>query len=82
MRPDDIRDWLRRELFQSFRLVVTDGTTYEIRHPEVVVLSRSTLRLVLRGGMAAAPGERIVVVALLHVIRLEMAEPTVSPSVN
>ena len=82
MRPDDIRDLLRREPFQPFRLVMTDGAAFEIRHPEVVHVLRSTLRLVLRGSVPSQPGERVIIAVLLHVIRVEMIETSTSPSVN
>jgi hypothetical protein len=82
MRPDDIRSLLRHEPFQPFRLVMTDGTDYEIRHPEVVSLSRSTLHLVLSSDTPALRGERVVIAALLHVIRVEMMKAPTSPSSN
>jgi hypothetical protein len=82
MRPEDIRVLLRQAPFQPFRLVSTDGTAYAIRHPEVVYVGRSTLRLTLRAGTPALQGERVVIVALLHVIRVEMIEASTSPSVN
>jgi hypothetical protein len=82
MRPDDIRDLLRRQPFQPLRLVLTDRTAYEVRHPELVSVYRSTLRLVLRGGTPQVPDERVVIVALLHIIRIEMIEAAASPSSN
>ncbi len=32
---------LRKRPFQMFRIHVTDGTVYEIRHPEMMVVGRT-----------------------------------------
>jgi hypothetical protein len=71
MRPDDIRDLLRQEPFRAFRLVLTNNLVYEIRHPEMVQLSRSLVQI----GFPAVEGqttERLVGVALLHVVQYEV----------
>ncbi|MEX0717035.1 MAG: hypothetical protein WD066_10620 [Planctomycetaceae bacterium] len=37
------RDLLARRPFQPFRLVMSSGQTYEIRHPEMSFLSRTSI---------------------------------------
>ena len=39
MTPTDLRTRLRTRPFVPFRVVTTDGTNYEVRHPDLVVLS-------------------------------------------
>ena len=34
MRPEDLRNFLRQKPFRPFRVTLTDGRIYEIRHPE------------------------------------------------
>lgn len=69
MRPDDIRHWLRRV---PFRLFVLENTTYDIRHPEHVAVGRSTITVNLPTPNLPIPlGERFVVIALLHITKLE-----------
>lgn len=41
MRPNDLQEYLREQPFQPFRIHVTDGTVYEIRHPELVKVGQS-----------------------------------------
>jgi len=43
MRPEDLRQFLGQEPFRPFRVTLTDGREYEIRHPELVALGRSSL---------------------------------------
>ncbi|HTU92527.1 MAG TPA: hypothetical protein VMF69_20770 [Gemmataceae bacterium] len=75
MRPDDIRRLLRQKPFQPFRLYLVDGSSYEIRHPDQVMVERSTAAIA--GAVANLPpplAERDVIVALLHISRLEPIE--------
>jgi hypothetical protein len=78
LRPDDIRGLLRQQPFEPFRLCLVDGSSYEIRHPDQIVVGRSTLSIA--GTVAQLPeplADRDVLVALLHVSRLEPIEPHV-----
>ena len=72
MRPEDIRQFLRQEPFRPFRLTLTDGRTYDVRHPELVVLGRSSLIIGFpRPGDTAPVYDHYVVVSLLHVMQAE-----------
>lgn len=72
MRPEEFRDFLRREPFEPFRIMLTGGLTYDVHHPEVALLGRSVVTLGL-----APPGEsfpindRIVTLSLLHIMQIE-----------
>ncbi len=79
MRPNDVRRLLRSQPFEPFRICLVDGTTYEIRHPDQVVVEQSTLSLA--GSVAHLPASlanRDVLVALIHISRLEPIEDTSS----
>ena len=76
MRPDDIVEMLREKPFQPFRLYVSDGTVYEIRHAELVKVGRS--KAVIYFPTVDEPHavfERSVSVSLLHITRLEPVPP-------
>ena len=49
MRPEELRDHLRKRPFRPFRLILTDGRTFEVRHPELAVIGRTTVAVGLRG---------------------------------
>lgn len=72
MSPDDLLVALRRTPFEPFRLVTTDGASYDIRHPDMVFVARRTVIVgVPRENVFEPPFDRYHIVALLHVIRLE-----------
>ena len=53
-----------------------------LRHPETIAVFQSTLQIVLRDNMPLVPGERVTLVALLHIVRVELLDPRTSPSLN
>jgi hypothetical protein len=72
MRTGDILRILQVQPFRAFRLYVLETTVFEVRHPEFVFVGRSTLTLTLSPGTAE---EREVVIALMHITRLEPIPP-------
>lgn len=71
MSADDLLEMVRRRPFVPFVLVTTDGTTYEVRHPEMLMPGRRTVTLGLPDNPAVPVYDRQVIVSLLHVQRLE-----------
>jgi len=71
MAPEELRDTSRRQPFLPFRIVMTDGATFEIRHPDLIWVGRRSAMIGLTGQSGQEFYERSVQVDLLHVIRLE-----------
>jgi hypothetical protein len=72
MRPQDVRDQLRNQPFQSFRLTLTDGRTYDVLHPELAMVGHSTVAIGLPRPNAREPVyDRLVTVSLLHIMQIE-----------
>jgi len=72
MRPEDIREFLQRRPFQPFRITLTDGRTYDVRHPELAMVGRSTMAIGLPAPSDPSPVyDRLVTVSLLHVMLVE-----------
>lgn len=77
MPPQDIIEKLNQRPFESFRIHLSDGTIYNVRHPELVMVGVRSLVI----GIAASESEfkdypqplygRYTTVALSHVVRLE-----------
>ena len=42
MTVQDFRDLLKAQPFQPFRIVMSSGESYEVRHPEMAFLSRTS----------------------------------------
>jgi hypothetical protein len=75
MRPDDLLQLLRTRPFRPFRLSLSDGRQFEVRHPETAMVGRSTTHV----GIPASDGpegqmDRIVVCALIHITTTEPIE--------
>src|SRR5262245_47218375 len=75
MRPQELRDHLRRQPFQPIRLTLTDGRTYEVRHPELAMVGRSMVAISLaRRGDPDPDSDRLVTIPLVDVLRVEPSE--------
>lgn len=83
MAPEELATALRRHPFVPFRVTLTEGSSYEIRHPELCMAGRRSAIIGL-----ASPGdpdllfERSVTVDLLHIVKLEPLEPSASTNAN
>ena len=69
MRPDDLIAFVRRERFEPFRIHITGGKTYDVRHPDQIIVLQS--RAVLAVGGENGVGDRLEHIALVHVVRVE-----------
>jgi hypothetical protein len=72
MRPDDVLQLLRARPFQPFRISLSDGQQYEVRHPEIAIVSRWTVLVGIPGPRGPdGPVERVVTCSLMHITRME-----------
>lgn len=76
VHPDQLYAALHRRPFVPFRVHVSDGSAYDVRHADAIWMTRRAAYLALPGDPGQIP-ERAVVVALIHVSRLE--ELTTAP---
>ncbi|HZT81052.1 MAG TPA: hypothetical protein VFA26_12545 [Gemmataceae bacterium] len=67
MRPEDLRLLLQRDPCPLLRLHLTDGRTCDLQDPDLVVIGRSTIEVLI-------PGEknREAVINLLHIVWAEV----------
>jgi hypothetical protein len=77
MRPDDLLFWLRAVPFQPFRIYLNSGRTYEIRHPEMLRVGRTTVHVYSFAGEPMDPYEKVEMVSLLLIERIEPLTPAV-----
>ncbi len=71
----DVLEMLQQRPFQPFRIHVSDGTVYEIRHPELMAVGRTrALVFFPPEGLSMPALDRYESVALLHITRLEPLE--------
>jgi hypothetical protein len=70
MSPDGIRKLLRQQPFKPFRLVMSSGKEYEVRHPEMAMLLQNDILIgvdITDNGMPA----EFDICPLLHVASIE-----------
>ncbi len=71
MTPENLLEWTRRRPFIPFLLHISDGTKYEIRHPEMCMPVWNAAVIGLPRDASKAVAERIELVSLGHIVRLE-----------
>ncbi len=83
MAPEELATELRRRPFRPFRITLTEGSTYDIRHPELCMAGRRSAVIGLTVPNAADRlFEQSVTVDLLHIVKLEPVEPAATPNAN
>jgi hypothetical protein len=74
VRPDDLLTWLRATPFVPFCIRLNSGTTFEIRHPEMLRVGRSSVNVYSFTGELTDPYERMEMVSLLLIEAIEPLE--------
>ena len=70
MRLNELKEVLRAQPFEPFRIKLTNEDSYVIRHPEFAALSRSSVHVGIPSGKDGIP-DRYVQCDLLHVVSIE-----------
>ncbi len=80
MRTNDLDAQIKLRPFVPLRIHFSDGSHYDIRHPEMITVSRTVISLAICGRADATMPERIVLCDPLHVTRLEPIDGEDRPS--
>ena len=71
MSHEELKVRMQQRPFVPFRIVLTEGTPYDIRHPELFMLGKRSATI----GLAKDPEQTFydatVLVDLFHIVRLE-----------
>jgi hypothetical protein len=70
MTVQTFREMLARRPFQPVKLTLSSGQTYEIRHPEMALLTRTSLLIGVELAEDGVPAE-FKILSLLHVTAIE-----------
>jgi len=71
MTHDELREAARRQPFEPFRLILTTGATYEIRHPDLIMVGRRSAIIGVTKDPEGTAYDRTIRVDLLHVVGIE-----------
>jgi len=75
MRPEELMTLLKTRPFVPLRIHMTDGQTYDIRHPHMVLVLRQRVDIGMRPDPATGVLERVEPCSLLHIVRIEELPP-------
>jgi len=71
MRPEELLEIIKQRPFQPYRFTFTGGDTYDLTHPEMMIVARSYVTF----GRPSAEDERIAdtvfYMSLLHIVKVE-----------
>jgi len=70
MEPQELREMLREQPFQPFRLVMSDGSGHDIRHPDLLWVGLLTAYVGLTGEPGQTYFERSIRVDLRHIMQV------------
>ena len=71
MRAEDVLSWVRAVPFNPFRICLNSGRSYEIRHPEMIKVGRSSMQIFSYTGEPEDPYEKVEMVGLILIERIE-----------
>ena len=71
MRAEEIRELLDAQPFRPFRIYMTDGKTYDIRHPELIVVFRTKVQICFPDDPVRRIFDHAEHCALLQIVRVE-----------
>lgn len=70
MRAEDIRNHLRKQPFQPISLFLSDGSKYEVHHPEMMMVGRTEVVIGISGGNGEV-FDRFAYCDPVHITRIE-----------
>jgi hypothetical protein len=71
MAPDTLRSLLTGTPFEPFRIVMSDGKAYDIRHPDLLWVGLNTAHVGVTGNLDQGIWERFVILDARHITRVE-----------
>jgi hypothetical protein len=82
MRAEELTELLRTRPFVPLRIHMTDGHTYEIYHPDLVLVLRQRVDIGVQPDPVTGVLERVEHCSLLHIVRTEQLPPTTTGAVS
>ncbi|HWG46108.1 MAG TPA: hypothetical protein VN688_25325 [Gemmataceae bacterium] len=79
MRAEEFMQLLRVRPFVPLRLHMTDGQTYDIRHPDLVIVLQSRAVIGIAPNPTTGVVERTEHLSLFHIVRVEELQTSGTP---
>lgn len=82
MTQEELHAVARRQPFEPFRVILTTGATYDIRHPDLIMVGRRSATI----GVTRQPDKTVydyaVLVDLFHIVGIQQLAASPPPSSN
>ncbi len=69
--PDDIQSRLRQKPFMPVRIIISSGQTFDIFHPDLVLVGRRDMIVGMASSENPAQYDRTTRIPIMHVTALE-----------
>jgi hypothetical protein len=81
IRPEEIRELLKRQPFHPFRMHMSSGLSYDVNGPEFALVTKGTI-VVSKSipGSAEPIGEGVRLVSVPHINNIEMLKIATTPN--
>lgn len=70
LTADDIRDRVRERPFRPLRIVTSSGETYDVLHPDLIMIGQHEITVGLLGSVPSTYYSRQARIALMHITAL------------
>jgi hypothetical protein len=74
MRSDDLLTWVRAAPFAPFRIRLNSGRVFEIRHPEMLKVGRTSAHVYTYASAPEDPYEKVEMISLVLIESIEPIE--------
>lgn len=81
MTQEELQQAARRQPFEPFRVILTTGATYDIRHPDLIMVGRRSATIGLTHQPEKTVYDYTIKVDLLHIVGIQEL-PAPPPSSN
>ncbi len=71
MRPDELMELIRKQPYVPLRIHLTDGRTYDINHPDQIIVLKGRIDVGVEPDPKSGVVDRVEHCSLLHVVRIE-----------
>jgi len=83
MNQDEILRLNRQQPFEPYRIVLTNGESYDIRHPDMALATRSSIHVGVPAAKSKNDAAReVIFVSLIHVVKIEFLNSAAKSETN
>lgn len=82
LTADDIRDRVRSRPFSPLRIVTSSGESYDVYHPDLIMIGRREVTVGIPSGETPAYYDRQARIAIMHITALHDLPAAPTPPSN